>query len=262
MKRSTFSLILAAAILATGACALWFFLIAPRLGIAPLPWTRRPVAGPTTETPVAPEKARNSVLNLYLASSSNLPDGAMRAELTLTKAVLASADGKSDVVFAGAQRVMLQLGIVEKVLSEKILDARWTRLTLEFSPAAELAYANGNVKATLLEKKTATLTFDATVGVSRSLALYAVVPLERNVTTADKAVIARVDSTARPADVYVFGGFLLDPRGRGDLFTLNQPSLFNVIKEDLGFDLSVVKPGSKGFTPAGNQPSATQPTQR
>ncbi len=259
MKRSTFSIVLAAAILAIGAFALWFFLIAPRLGVAPLPWMRRPVTGSATETPATAEKARNSVLNLYLASSPNLPDGAIRAELTLTKATLTSADGKSSVVFEGAQRVMMQSGIVEKVLSEKILDARWTRLTLEFSPAAELAYANGNVKAALLEKKTAVFTFDATVGVSRSLALYAIVPLERNVTAADKAIIARVDAAARPADTYVFGGFLFDPRGRGDLFTLNQPSLFAVIKEDLGFDLSVVKPGSKGFTPAAASPTPQAP---
>ncbi len=260
MKRSTFSFVLAAAILAIGACALWFFLIAPRLGVPPFPWTRQPVTGSATETPsTAAEKARNSVLNLYLASPPNLPDGAARAELTLTKATLTSMDGKNEVVFEGAQRVMLQSGIVEKVLSEKVTDAHWTRLTLEFSPAAELAYANTTVKAALLEKKTAMFTFDAVVGVSRSLALYAVVPFEREVFAADKAIIARIGATARPADVYVFGGFLLDPRGRGDVFTINQPSLFAVIKEDLGFDLSVVKPGSKGFTPADTSPKPQAP---
>ena len=260
MKRSTFSVLLAAAILAIGGCALWFFLLAPRLGVAPLPWTHRPVTGSATETPAtAPEKVRNSALNLYLASPSSLPDGAVRVELTLTKATLASADGKSAIVFEGAERVMLQSGIVEKTLSEKIPDARWTRLSLEFSPAAELAYANRNVKAALLEKKTALFAFDAIVGVSHSLAIYAAVPLERDVTAADKAVIANIDAKPIAADSYVFGGFLFDPRGRGDLFTLNQPSLFSVIKEDLGFDLSVVKPGSKGFTPADASPTPQVP---
>lgn len=201
-------------------------------------------------------------MNLYLAPPTTLPDGAARAELVLVKAEVADASGSTAVFFEGVQRVMLQPNSVQKVLSERIPDGRWTRLTLHFSPAAELAYADGNVKAALMGKKTAVFTFDETVGVSRSLAVFGALPIESEVMLAEKTLIANLSADPRPGQTYVFGGFLLEPRGRGDIFNISNPTLVSVIKDDLGFDLTVVKTGSQGFTPAGEQPSATQPTQR
>ncbi len=260
MKRSTFSILLAAAILLIGGGALWLLLIAPRLGLPP--FATPPVEKPTPPATEETGPARNSAINVYLAPPPALPDGAVRAELTLIKATLTDANGKSAAVFEGAQRVMLQSGIVEKAISEKIPDGHWTRLILEFSPAAELAYANGDVKPAIMGKKRATLAFDAKVAVSRSLAVFAQVPVERAVTSAEKTIIASIDEAPRTAETYIFGAFLFDPRGRGDVFSISSPTLFAVIKEDLGFDLSVVKPGSTGFQPATGQPAPQAPKEQ
>ncbi|MFA5853577.1 MAG: hypothetical protein WC866_00665 [Patescibacteria group bacterium] len=247
MKRSTFSLLLTIALLA--ACAvLWLLFIAPRFGLPP--YGKKTPVTPVISTPETPEKARNSALNLYLAPPSALPDNASRAELTLVKATVVDASGASTEFFSGVQRVMLQPGSVQKVLSERIPDGRWTRLTLEFSPAAELAYADGNVKAALMGKKIISFTFDATVGISRSLAVFGIVPLEREVIVAEKALVANLNADPIPGQTYVFGGFLLEPRGRGDIFNITNPTLISVVKEDLGFDLTIVKTGSSGFQPA------------
>ena len=255
MKRSTFSIFLTIALLA--ACAvLWLLFIAPRFGLPP--YGKKLPASPATTTPETPVKASNSAINLYLAPPPVLPDGASRAELTLVQASVTDAAGASVVFYNGVQRVMLQPGAVQKVLSERIPDGRWTRLTLEFSPAAELAYANGNVKAALMGKKTVVFAFDETVGVSRSLAVFGIVPIEQDVIAAEKALVANLSGDPRPGQTYVFGGFLLEPRGRGDIFNISNPTLVSVIKDDLGFDLTVVKPGSSGFQPANSEPG-TQP---
>jgi hypothetical protein len=247
MKRSTFSILLTIALLA--ACAvLWLLFIAPRFGLPP--YEKKTPVTPVASTPEAPEKARNSALNLYLAPPSALPDNASRAELTLVKATVVDASGASTEFFSGAQRVMLQPSSVQKVLSERIPDGRWTRLTLEFSPVAELAYADGNVKAALMGKKIVSFTFDAAVGISRSLAVFGMVPLEREVVAAEKALVANLNADPTPGQTYVFGGFLLEPRGRGDIFNITNPTLNSVVKEDLGFDLTIVKTGSSGFQPA------------
>ncbi len=253
MKRSTKSLLVVLALLLLGA-ALWFLVIAPRYGLPPF---GRPIDTevPTPPTTVIEEKERHSALNLYLAPPAAIANDALRAELTLLKASVIGSDGKTAVFFNGVQRVMLQPGAVQKVLSERIPDGRWTRLVLEFSPAAELAYANGEVKAALMGKKQATFAFDAQVGISRSLAIFGVVPLERTVLAAEKALVANLSADPILAETYVFGGFLLEPRGRGDVFNIDNPTLVNVIKEDLGFDITVVMPGSSGFQPAATQPA-------
>lgn len=260
MKRKQLALLLTLAILVLAAL-LWFLLIAPRYGLPP--FEKPAPTAPATSTPETVEKERHGALNLYLAPPPAIADGAARAELTLLKATVIGPDGASAVFFTGAQRVMLQPGSVQKVLSERIPDGRWTRLTLEFSPAAELAYANGGVKAALLGRKQATFSFDAQVGVSRSLAVFGVVPLEASVVAAEKALIANVSVEPRPAQTFVFGGFLLEPRGRGDVFNISNPTLASVIQEDLGFDITVVLPGSSGFQPAtGATPASQTPPQR
>jgi hypothetical protein len=247
MKRSTLSILLTIALLA--ACAvLWLLFIAPRFGLPP--YGKKTPVTPVVSTPETPEKARNSALNLYLAPPPILPDGASRAELTLVKATVTDALGASTEFFSGAQRVMLQPGSVQKALSERIPDGRWTRLTLEFSAAAELAYPDSSMKAALMGKKMMTLAFDEAVGISRSLAVFGVVPLEQGLIAADKTLIANLNGDNRPGQTYVFGGFLLEPRGRGDIFSISNPTLVSVVKEDLGFDLTIVKTGSSGFQPA------------
>lgn len=254
MKRSTFSILLAAGLLVLCA-ALWLLFIAPRYGLPP--YGKKTSFSPATTTPIATEKARNSALNLYLAPPPALPDGAIRVELTVVKAQVEDASGAMTVFFEGVQRVMLQPNSVQKVLSERIPDGRWTRLSLEFSPAAELAYEDGTVKAALMGKKKAEFTFNETVGVSRSLAVFGVLPIEPDVITAEKALVANVSADPRPGQTYVFGGFLLEPRGRGDIFNISNPTLTGVIKEDLGFDLTIVKTGSSGFQPAHTEPSGS-----
>ncbi len=257
MKRSTFSLLLAAAILVVGGLALWFFLIAPRLGHP----SKTGPATSTVEVPLA-QKPRNAALNLYLAAPAALPTNVVRAELTLVKATVTDADGLEVAFFEGNQRVMLQTDIVEKTLSERIPAGHWNRLKLEFSPAAELAMKDESVEAVLLGKKTATFAFDAKVPTSGSLALFAALPLERETLAAGGATVANVSDKAQTAESFVFGGFLLDPRGRGNVYTLKNATLASVIKKDLGFDITLVKTGSSGFTPAAGQPSATPPPTR
>ncbi len=259
MKRSTFSLLLALAVLAICAFA-WLLFLAPHFGLPP--YAKTIVTEPPASRPESLEKARNSALNLYLAPPETLPGDATRAELTLVKAEIADDAGASVAFFNGAQRVMLQPGAVQKVLSERIPDGRWTRLTLEFSGASELAYANGDVKPALLERKTAAFVFDETVGISRSLAVFGRLPIEPDVAVAEKTLVANIGADSRPSQTYVFGGFFLEPRGRGDVFNIDNPTLNSVIVEDLGFDLTIVKTGSQGFTPAGSQPSAATPTQK
>ncbi|WKZ29074.1 MAG: hypothetical protein QY323_06135 [Patescibacteria group bacterium] len=259
MQRKKIALFLSLAALALVAL-LWFLLIAPRYGLPP--FGKPAPTAPTTPTPEVVEKERHAALNLYLAPPTTIADNAARAELTLLKATVSADDGKTAVFFTGAQRVMLQPGAVQKVLSERIPDGRWTRMTLEFSPAAELAYANGDVKAALLEKKQTLFTFDAQVGISRSLAVFGVVPLEAKVMATEKALLANLSADTQPAQTFVFGGFLLEPRGRGDVFNIENPTLASVIKEDLGFDITIVLPGSSGFQPATGSAPAQTPPQR
>lgn len=254
MKRSTLSLLLTIIILVIGGGALWLLLIAPRLGLFPYIPKKLPVISATS----TPETANNSALNLYVAAPPGLPNGAQRAELTLVKATVTDADGRSAVFFQGVQRTMLQAGFAQEALSERIPAGRWTKLSLDFSPAAELAYADGTVKAVLLGKKRAEFGFDAKVGVSQSLAVLAIMPFESAVVGADKALIANLAATPRTAETYVFGGFMLEPRDRGEILAIDQPKLVSVIKKDFGFDISVVKPGSSGFQPADGAPNATK----
>lgn len=252
MKRLTLSLLITAAILIVGAVSIWFIIVAPRL-IAP-----RPTPTPTpTVTPTAEE--RRGALNLYLTAPEKLPPGALRAELTLVKATLVDDRGAASPVFEGVQRVMLQEGVIQKVLSELIPNHAFRSLRLEFSPAAEISMADGSVVPALVGQRQVVLTFEADVPISRSLALFARVPLEAQLRGTPEAQIADLLTAPQTAESYVFGSFQLDARGRGDLWTVPQPGLASAINADLGLDISTVLQGSQGFSPADQGP-VTKPS--
>lgn len=252
MKRSTLSTLASVAILVAGGLAIWFLIVAPRLKIAPEPVpTARP---PKTEAP-------HGALNLYLAAPASLSAGVARVELTLMKATLVDDLGVESPVFQGAQRVMLQSGVVEKVLSEKVQIGDWSRLKLEFSPAAELSMADGTVTAALVERRQAILSFQADLTASRTLALFAAVPLEPALNKAGKTWTAEILPEPKPAERYVFGSYMLDQRGRGNIWTLSRLTLADIIKADLGLDISSFLPGSKGFNPADRPPLKESPQQ-
>ncbi len=63
----------------------------------------------------------------------------------------------------------------------------------------------------------------------------------------------------RPAERHVFGGFLLDPRDRGEIIVVPSPTLASVVKEDLGFDIGRQETGSTGFVPADAAPAPPTP---
>lgn len=254
----TISLVVTAAILVAGALALWLILSPLRL-----PPSVPPVTEPPTEQPgEEPEAAFNGALNLYVTAPDRLPAGAGRVELSLVKAAIAGADGKETVFFEGSRRVMLQQGVTEKLLSERIPNGRWTRLKLTFSPVADLAFADGRPGASaLVERYEASLSFDAEVPVSRTLALFARVPLEEASGDAEGTATLNVSAEPQPAERYVFGAFLLDPRDHGDLWNIESPTLAKAVKEDLGFDITRVQTGSTGFVPATGVPSTPAPPQ-
>jgi len=256
MRRSTISLLASAAILAVGSFLVWAFIVAPRLKPAPVP-----APAPAAPTPLKAEEERHGALNLYLAAPENLPSGVTRAELTLIKATLADADGAESPVFSGVQRVMLQSGSAEKALSELVANGSWSRLKLEFSPAAELSMADGSTVAAVLEQRQAVLSFQADLPVSRTLALFARVPLETGLKKAGDTWTADLSPDPQAAERYVFGSFMLDPRGKNGVWTLPHLSLADVVKADLGLDITAVLPGSKGFNPADQAPSGQPPQQ-
>jgi len=250
----TMSLIATAAIVAIGAAVIWFLIVR-----RPAP---APVAPPVTAEP-APAEAEpefHGALNLYLTAPERLPAGAGRVELTLIKASLARADGKDIAFFEGSRRVVLQEGVTEKVLSELIPNGRWNRLKLTFSPVADLAYADGRpAGSALLERREAALSFDADVPISRTLALFARAPLEAESGMAGGVVTIDLSQEPQQAERYVFGAFLLDPRDRGDIWSIASPSLAAVVKEDLGFDITRQETGSSGFVQAEGEPSTPTP---
>jgi hypothetical protein len=250
----TISLIASAAILALGALAI-ALLLARRAPEAPVP-------APPIEEPAPPETedVMHGALNLYLTAPERLPSGAARAELTLVKAALARGDGTERTFFEGARRLMLQEGVTEKILSERVPNGRWTRLKLTFSPVADLAYADGRpAAAAILERREATLSFEAEIPVSRTLALFARTPLESDSGDAAGTPVLNLVPDPRPAERYVFGGFLLDPRDRGEIIVVPSPTLASVVKEDLGFDIGRQETGSTGFVPADAAPASPTP---
>ncbi len=246
----TISLIGTAAILAIGALVIWF-MVATRPAPVPAP-------PPPVEEPEAPEpEEQHGALNLYLAAPERLPAGAARVELTLIEASLARTDGTERIFFQGSRRLVLQQGTVEKLLSERIPNGRWSRLKLTFSPVADLSYAGGRPSAAaLLERREASFSFDAEVPVSRTLALFARTPLETESGTAGATPSLNLLPDPVPAERHVFGAFLLNPRDRGDIWTIAAPTLAAVVKEDLGFDITRQETGSTGFVPAEAEPSA------
>lgn len=251
MKRSTLSLALSAAILLIGGSLLWFLLIAPR-----------PAHQPTVQAPPpAPPPAAewHGALNLYLGSPDKLPSGVSRAELTLIKATLMDDKGVETQVFDGVQRVMLQDGFAEKVMSELVPNGPFAGLKLEFSPAAELSMTDGSVIAAVMERRETTLAFKADVPVSRSLALFARLPLEPTLKKTGDVWTANIAQAPAAADSYVFGSFMLDKRGNSQLWTLSRMTLADVIMADLGLDITKAMPGSAGFNPAAGQPIAKPP---
>ncbi len=249
MKRSTFSLLMAGVILLGGGMLLWFLLVAPRLQPAP---AASPVSQPW---PAPATEERHAVLNAYLTAPEALPEGVARMELTLAKATV-SGDGRTDVpVFEGARRIEIQPGTVEKALSETIPTGRWNRLTLTFSPAADISMSDGTAATALLERKTAVFSFNTDLPTSRSLALLGRLPLERALGRAGAAVTANLLPDAQKTESYVFGSSMLDPRGVTGLWTLPKVTLSAVIKAELGFDITVKLPGSQGFSPAEQEPS-------
>ena len=254
MKRSTASLVAAAAILIAGGVAIWLFIVAPRLKPPAVP---APAPVPAVEPPKAVE--RHGALNLYLAAPETLPTGATRVELTLAKAAIVDEAGIESPVFEGAQRVVLQPGVAEKVLSELIPNGKMRRLKLEFSPAAELSMADGSTIAAVVERREAVLSFEAEVPVSHSLALFARLPLEPGLKKTGAAWAAEITPDPLAAEAYVFGSFLLDPRGMGDLWTVPRLTLSDVIKADLGLDIKTTLPGSQGFNAAEQLPTAKPP---
>lgn len=252
MKRSTLSLLAAAAILIIGMLAIWLFIVAPRL--------KPPAPAPAPAAALPPKaEERHGALNLYLAAPERLPTGVSRAALTLSKASIFDDAGVESPVFEGVQRVMLQSGVAEKVLSELIPNGKMRRLKLEFSPAAELSMADGSTIAGLVERREVILSFEADVPVSHSLELFARLPIEPGLKKIGAAWAAELAPDPMPAERYVFGSFLLDPRGRGDLWTLPRLTLSDVIKADLGLDIDASLPGSKGFNAAEQAPTAEPP---
>ncbi len=250
MRRTTISIIATAAILAIGALVIWLLVVRRP---APAPVTEPPVAEPE---PPAEEAEFHGALNLYLTAPARLPAGAARVELTLVKASLVGDGGKEVAFFEGARRLMLQEGVTEKLLSERVPNGRWNRLKLSFSPVADLAYADGRPAASaVLERRDAALSFDAEVPVSRTLALFARTPLEAEAGSAGGVPTLNLVPDPQPAERYVFGAFLLDPRDRGDVWNIAAPSLAAVVKEDLGFDITRQETGSTGFVPAESEPA-------
>lgn len=246
----TISLLVTVAILVAGTAAIWMLFTSRRPQPAP-PATTPPV----TEAEPEPAKAFDAALNLYLTAPAAMPAGAGRVEMTLVKASLLDADGKETTFFEGSQRVVLQEGAIEKVLSERIPAGRWTRLKLTFSPAADLSFADGRPDAgALAERREAVLAFDAEVAASRTLALFARAPLEAASGEAGGVITLNFSPEPAAAELYVFGSFFLDPRGRGGLWNVASPSLAAVVKEDLGFDITRQLPGSSGFVPAPTAP--------
>jgi hypothetical protein len=244
MKRVTVSVLISAAMLIAGCAVIWFFIVGPRLKAPPPP---APIPAPVVQP--KPVEHR-SVLNVYLTAPETLPSGAVSAELTLVKAAIVDGKGAETPVFTGVQRVMLQAGVIQKVLSEPLPEGSWKSLKLEFSEAALFSMSDRSVVSAMLGRRQAVLSFDADLPASNSLALFARFPLDPNLIGTGEAHIANLLTEPRSSETHVFGTLLLDPRGRGDLWTVTDPSLAQAILSDIGLDIVTVLPGSQGFSPA------------
>ncbi len=252
MKRSTLSLLISAAIFAVGLVLIWFLIVAPRFKPA------APTPVPTVPPPAKTEE-RHGALNLYLTAPVALPSGATGAEVTLVKAALVDGNGREASVFEGAQKVMLRPDAVEKTLSVLVPNRTWERLILEFSPAAEIPMADGTTIATVVERRRAVLSFHEDLPVSRSLALLARLPLAPALRKIGAVWAADIVPDPQAAESHVFGSFFLDARSVGALWMLPHARLSDVLKADLGLDIGVSLPGSKGFGPADQAPATGTP---
>lgn len=249
----TISLIATAIIVALGALVIW--LMVARRGALP-PAAPGPAPGPAP----AEEEPMHGALNLYLTAPALLPAGAARVELTLVKAALGRGDGTERTFFEGSRRLMLQDGTTEKLLSDVIPNGRWTRLKLTFSPVAELAYADGRpATPAVLGRREAALSFDAEVPISRTLALFARLPIGEASGALEGATTLELPGEPVAAERYVLGGFLPDPRDRGEILVVAAPTLASVVREDLGLDITRALEGSTGFVPAATAPEPAAP---
>ena len=71
---------------------------------------------------------------------------------------------------------------------------------------------------------------------------------------------ADIVSDPQAAESHVFGSFFLDARSVGALWMLPHARLSDVLKADLGLDIGVSLPGSKGFGPADQAPATNVPS--
>lgn len=242
-------LLLAVILLALSAAAVVaVFLLTPPKPAAPPP--PPPPTAPEART-VLPSEDWHGALNLYVAPPPALPSGTARIELTLIKAELVhEGDGVSAAVFEGGRKLMLQPGVVQKLVSDAAPQGRWTSLRLTFSPAAELIRADGGSIGALLEKREAAAVIDVDLPVSRTLAAFIHLPLLRTLEPKGGVMTLALDDEPRLAETFVLGGVFRDPRGVGGLLHLALPSLAAAVMEDLRLDIrpESKQDGSRGFT--------------
>ena len=247
MKRSTQSILLAAAILVVGGALIVWAVIRFRLIPSPAPAPAPAPAGLTEE--------KYSAVDLYIAGPSDGPDSVDRVELTLLKAAATRKDGKTFTVAETPVRIDLQRDAMQKAVDDLLPEGPYGTLTLTFAPTGQLVPKSG--APTLLYLPKTTLDIDLNAAIPRSRTLAALVHLKLEGFGAKENVATFTLPAALTAETYVLGGIYVNARSLGNVLAGHAPTIGSAIKTDLGIDITPVpgETGSPGYTPPTSNPT-------
>jgi len=231
-KRSNLVLALSAAILIGLLLLLYLFVVRPRLAPFEVPEVATP---PVAEEPALPLQ-KNAVLNLYFDSPLELR-GISRIELTLLAAKMTMTDGLNFPIFEGAERIMSQKGVVQKVFSEKIFHGKPASLLLTLSPTAQVVYDDGRSEIVFLPNQE--LSARLTEEISLNQTLNVMLSLPPLTTFGEKNGVTTLKLPGNvAAEQHVMTSIFYNPRSHGKIYAIPNAHLADAIKADIGLDIT------------------------
>ena len=250
MKRSTQSILLAAAILVIGGAVIVWMVIRFRLIPSPAP---APAPAPAALT-----EEKYSAVDLYIAGPADGPASVDRVELTLLKATATRKDGKTFTVTEKPVRIELQRDVMQKAVNDLLPEGPYGTLTLTFAPTGQLVPKSG--APTLLYLPKPSFDIDLGAAIPRSRTLAALVHMKLEGFGVKENVATFTLPSPLTAETYVLGGIYVNARWLGNVLSASAPTIASAIKADLGIDIAPVsgQTGSPGYTPPTSNPTPQQ----
>ena len=249
MKRSSISIIVAAAILLIGGGVL-YVLITGRLRLPVGP--SAPPGQPTQETgaPKVADEIPRAAFGLYFLGPDADVDRAQRVELTLLSATLKRKDGKEFPVYSGRLTVIVQRDAAEKLFAELVPAGEYGELKLTFQPSALIVAADGSAAPAFLPQDELTLKLTETLAQGRTMAALMRLGFADAFGIQNNVPTFRIPAESE-AETTTFGGVFASKKGYGSILSPAAKTLSSLIKADTGMDISPKVPqgGSEGYTP-------------